>query len=289
MPQTIIVGVDNIDRNHDFLPDSTKEAPTGGGADNFMRFFSSELMPFIDRKFKTEPYKVLVGHSYGGLFAVHVLLNEPDLFDAYIAIDPSIWYDKMKILQSAENEFPKSKNWNRLIFITGREGEGMKEMGIVPLETLLKKAAPKDLSWKIAAYPNEDHGSVTFKSAYDGLRYIFDAGANLSIFPQKGIIPPGRPVYVFLGNINPSLRYTTDGTDPTASSPAVTEKIKITGPCTLKIKSVDKKYKAPPMATYVFTKGDYLTGIKTSEYLKPGLEYSYYEVGVGFTSRLFKA
>jgi predicted alpha/beta superfamily hydrolase len=128
MPRAIVVGVFNIDRNHDFLPDSSQAAPTGGGADNFIQFFKMELIPYINSNFKTEPFNVLIGHSYGGVFVMHALLNDPDLFDAYISIDPSFWYKNQMPIKSAQVEFLKNKNWNKPIFISGREGGGMKDM-----------------------------------------------------------------------------------------------------------------------------------------------------------------
>jgi predicted alpha/beta superfamily hydrolase len=142
MPRAILVGVYNIDRNHDFLPDSSKSAPTGGGAENFIRFFSQELIPYINNNYKTEPFKVIVGHSYGGVFAMYALLNDPELFDAYISIDPSFWYKNLLMVKNAAAELSKTKNWNRSIFISGREGTGMNEMGITPMEKLLKSSAP---------------------------------------------------------------------------------------------------------------------------------------------------
>jgi predicted alpha/beta superfamily hydrolase len=143
MPKAIIVGVFNVDRNHDFLPDSSKNAPTGGGADSFVKFFREELIPYIDKNFRTEPFKVLIGHSYGGVFTMHALLTDPDLFDAYIAIDPSFWYKNQMQVTSAQAEFTKTKNWNKSIFITGREGGGMKDMGITPMEKLKEFGAKR--------------------------------------------------------------------------------------------------------------------------------------------------
>jgi predicted alpha/beta superfamily hydrolase len=279
MPKAIIVGVMNVDRNHDFLADSTQGTPTGGGADCFMLFFKKELIPYIDKNFRTEPYKVLIGHSYGGLFAMHTLLNEPDLFDAYIAIDPSIWYKNLIFLKSAETEFLKAKNWNRSVFIAGREGGGMDEMGITPLEKLMNASAPKELNWKIAAYANEDHGSVTFKSAYDGLRYIFDSGGSLRVFPDAGTVPEGMSFDVYLWNINSDMRYTTDGTEPTPESPQCQSKIQLTGGCTLKIKNVTKKYKNYPTSTFYFRQDKFLQGLESVKNLKPGLKYEYFEGG----------
>lgn len=278
MPKAIIVGVINVDRNHDFLPDSSKNnAPTGGGADNFLKFFREELTPYIDKNYKTEKYKVLIGHSYGGVFTMHALLNDPDLFDSYIAIDPSFWYKNQMQVKSAQTEFLKTKNWNKSIYITGREGSGMKDMGIIPMEKLLKASAPKELNWKVVAYAAEDHGSVTFKSVYDGLRFIFDSGSNFNVYPEAGILPKGTSTYALIDNNNPNLRYTLDGSEPNINSPVCKDKILINKPCTLKVKIVTKKYKSGSSVTRIFTEGDYLNGTESVENLKQGLKYSYYE------------
>jgi len=277
MPKAIIVGVFNIDRNHDFLPDSSQSASTGGGADNFVLFFKNELIPYINKSFKTEPYRVLIGHSYGGVFAMHALLNEPDLFDSYIAIDPSFWYKNQMQVKIAQNEFPKAKNWNKTIFITGRDGGGMKGMGIDAMEKVLKSSAPKELNWKVVAYSNEDHGSVPFKSTYDGLRFIFDGGGNFEVYPLSGILPKGAKTIALIQNNNPNLHYTTDGTEPTINSPSCKDIIDITKACTLKVKSVAKTFKNTPTITRIFTEGDYMNGEQTPENLKQGLKYTYYE------------
>jgi predicted alpha/beta superfamily hydrolase len=277
MPKAIIVGVFNVDRNHDFLPDSSREASTGGGADNFVLFFKKELIPYINSKFKTESFNVLIGHSYGGVFVMHALLNDPDLFDAYISIDPSFWYKNQMQVKRAQNEFLKGKNWNKPIYISGREGDGMKGMGITAMEKVLKSGAPSALKWKVVAYPDEDHGSVPFKSVYDGLRYIFDTGGNFTVFPNAATLPAGTTTFAIIQNINPGLRYTTDGTEPTINSPVCKEKIEIKKPCTLKVKSVSSNYKNLPSVARVFSAGEYMNGLQAVENLKPGLKYLYYE------------
>jgi predicted alpha/beta superfamily hydrolase len=277
MPKTIVIGVINIDRNHDFLPDSSQSTPTGGGADDFIQFFKNELIPYIDKNYKTDPYKVLVGHSFGGVFSTYAFLKEPDLFDAYISIDPSLWYKNQMLLKIAQSEFSKAKNWNKIIYITGREGEGMKGMAITPMEKYLESSAPKGLTWTVVAYPGEDHGSVPFKSSYDGLRFIFDAGSSFTIYPHTGILPKGTSTYAFIVNRNPNLRYTTDGSEPSLSSPLCDDLIKITKACTLKVKSVTTKYNKLPAVTRIFTEGEFMSGLQSAENLKPGLKYSYYE------------
>jgi len=277
MPKAIIVGVFNIDRNHDFLPDSSRSALTGGGADAFAKFFREELIPYIDKGYKTEGYNVLVGHSYGGVFAMNCLINDPELFNAYIAIDPSFWYKNRMMIKKTHDEFLASKNWGRVLFISGREGNGMKDMGVDAMDSLLKASAPAGLSWKVVAYADEDHGSVPFKSVYDGFRFIFDSGGNFDVYPSSGVIPRGASAFAFVINNSPALHYTLDGTEPTATSPLCHDTITINRPCTLKVKSMRGNYSKGAVITRIFSEGAYMQGLKTVKNIKPGLKYSYYE------------
>ncbi len=274
MPKAIIIGVSNVDRNYDFLPNSSQN---GGGADNFIRFFRKELIPFIDKKYKTKPFRILVGYSLGGVFVMHTLLTDPDLFDAYLAIDPSLSYKNGMMIENAQTELLKAKNWNKYIFISGREGVGMRDMGISSIDSLLRKSAPQALNWKVVPYINENHGSIPFKSVYDGFRFIFDVGVDFKVFPQGGIIPEGSSTYALIINNNRNLRYTTDGTEPTINSSLCTETIKIENPCILKVKSVLKTHNNTNTVTRIFNKGDFMSAPKSNAKFKSGLKYSYFE------------
>ena len=95
-PDIIVVGIPNTDRSIDLTPTHVVDAPddsTSGGGENFISFIEKELMPFIDNKYPTEPYKILAGHSSGGLEVMQAFAHHTNLFNSYIAIDPSIWWD----------------------------------------------------------------------------------------------------------------------------------------------------------------------------------------------------
>ena len=89
MPQMIVVAIPNTQRTRDLTPatsDTSSRLQNAGGADNFLKFIRRELMPHVESNYRTQPYKLLVGHSFGGLFAVNTLLTHPESFDAYVAI-----------------------------------------------------------------------------------------------------------------------------------------------------------------------------------------------------------
>jgi predicted alpha/beta superfamily hydrolase len=114
----------NQSRNTDFLPKAIdketikKYDKFSGGADKFLSFVKSEVVPFIDKKYKTLPLRVAVGHSNGGTFISYSLLNEPDLFDAYIAISPNYGYDKGQMAKRFEELNPENIQKEKFVFIS---------------------------------------------------------------------------------------------------------------------------------------------------------------------------
>lgn len=180
IPQLIIIGIVNNDRIKDFTPihslifnDKTDNslASTGGGG-NFLNFVKDELIPYVDKNYRTQPYRILSGHSLGGLFAIYCKEEEPDLFQSEIVISPAIYGGNTEIL----NRFPDFlKNHPRLSgFMSvslGDEPGG--KLTIDSLTSQLKRFAPKSFKWQYNSYTNEDHFSVGYISMYNGLRFIY--------------------------------------------------------------------------------------------------------------------
>lgn len=182
MPPVIVVGIANTDRIRDLTPshadhkraDGTIETlPTSGGADKFLDFIQTELVPEIDKRFPTEPYRVFTGHSLGGLFAIHALISRPELFNAYIAVSPSLWWDDARTLHQAEQFFVRQKEFKKTLFFSlGNEGVDMSSP-FVELQKALSGNLPKGFVVQSARYPDETHGSTEFLAHYAGLRAIF--------------------------------------------------------------------------------------------------------------------
>src|ERR1044072_6864887 len=101
LPDLIVVGVTNTDRTRDLTPvKSTNKNPAGelqfptsGGADNFLKFFETELVPEIEKQYRVQPYRIFAGHSLGGLFAIHAMMTKPGLFNSYVAVSPSLQWE----------------------------------------------------------------------------------------------------------------------------------------------------------------------------------------------------
>ncbi|NIR50203.1 hypothetical protein GWO43_17000 [candidate division KSB1 bacterium] len=177
VPQMIVVGLPNTDRTRDLTPprfqDTTSTFPTAGGANNFLKFISDELIPFVEQNYRTHPYRVLVGHSFGGLFAVNALLTKPDVFDAYISISPTLWWDNQRLLGDTEDLLKSHSDFDKFLFCSlGNEGDRMQ----VPAEEfvrILQKHAPESFRWDFRFMENEDHGSTPHRTIYDGLEALY--------------------------------------------------------------------------------------------------------------------
>src|SRR5687767_4566943 len=102
MPEMIVVGIRHDDRIHELTPTRVAQAtvdgeltrfPTSGGAARLRAFLETELIPWIEQHYRTEPYRILAGYSYGGMFALDTLFTNPKLFNSVIAISPIVWWD----------------------------------------------------------------------------------------------------------------------------------------------------------------------------------------------------
>ncbi|MBK9356784.1 MAG: alpha/beta hydrolase [Bacteroidales bacterium] len=170
MPRMIIVGIVSNDREKDYLPSPSEEQPTGGGADKFLQFISSELVALIDSTYPSNSERCIIGHSAGGLFAIYALENEPELFNSFICIDPSLWYDDQSFVKKIPDFLKNNKDIKKSIFISL---SNEKEMGVFSFVEMLEKYAPDGLKWDYVHYKSETHNSLGFKSICAGFEMIY--------------------------------------------------------------------------------------------------------------------
>lgn len=173
MPQTIVVGIhtggDN--RSRDLLPTQDKQSKSGGGADVFYKFIKEELIPFVDKNYRTYNYKVLGGVSFGGVFVMYAFITDPQLFNSYLVQSPSMWWDNKILLNKTESFLSKNPKLDNNLYLA-MANEGI-QMGVDSLSELLKKYAPKELKWKYDKYPEEVHETVNYKGTWNGLKFVF--------------------------------------------------------------------------------------------------------------------
>jgi predicted alpha/beta superfamily hydrolase len=172
MPDMIIVGIQNTNRGRDLTPTKTERAGSGGG-DKFLDFLEKEVIPLVEKNYRTQPFRVFAGHSLGGLTAVYAFVSRPELFNAYIAASPVLHWDNDFVIKRAEEVFRQNKDWKKTMFI-GLGNEPDYVQGFHSFQSLLKKTKPKNFEYEFREFPEENHGSVVLPAYYAGFRKIFE-------------------------------------------------------------------------------------------------------------------
>jgi predicted alpha/beta superfamily hydrolase len=197
IPAMIVVGINNTDRRRDMTPSKpstgfggTPFEGSAGGADKFLSFIADELLPTIDRNYRTRPYRVLIGHSLGGLFAVYALINRPEVFKGYLVISPSLWWDDQALVKAAQPFFAAHKDLRADLYMSmANEGEEMLG-GAWKLSAVLEESKLPLLRWQFKRSPEEEHGTIPYISTYEGLQAIF-AGYRIAdpvaLFEEGGL------------------------------------------------------------------------------------------------------
>lgn len=190
LPYMIIVGITNTVRDRDLTPTFVKGHNVSGGGENFMSFIEKELIPYVDAHYPAAPYRVFSGHSLGGLTVMNAFFNHTELFNAYIAIDPSIWWDNQQWIKKQEPKLPKLDLKNKSLFVAiannipagldtntvqnDKSGMSLVTQAVLPFVHFLRENKPQGLRWTSKFYPNERHGTVELAAEYDALHYLFD-------------------------------------------------------------------------------------------------------------------
>ncbi len=198
IPEMIVVGITNTDRTRDLSPTRVEQLPgnpnvrfpTSGGADKFLKFIETELIPHVESKYRTQPYRALAGHSLGGLFAVHTMTTRPELFNSYIAVSPALHWDNHVVVDRAKEFFKGAKAKNKTLFVTLGNEPGDIGDAYNLFTDVLKKQQAAGFSWEAVKMDDEDHGSVVLRSHYAGLRKAFD-GWQYPRDPNTGAVAGG--------------------------------------------------------------------------------------------------
>lgn len=199
MPEMIVVAIVSKDRVSDLTPTHSilwsdgEQDPSyfkySGGGEKFTSFIEKELIPHIDSIYSTEPYRMFVGHSLGGLLVINTFINHPAIFNSYVAIDPSIWWDKQLLIKKSEITL-KNKNYTgkSLFFASANTmNKGMDTIRVMSdtananvhvrdnlkYRAILSANKNNSLTWNWKYYSEDDHPSIPLIADYDALRFFF--------------------------------------------------------------------------------------------------------------------
>ncbi len=173
----ILVGIENTQRRRDLTgptqnPDDRKIAPHVGASEAFRGFIRTELMPAINNRYRTTKETAIVGESLAGLFVVETFFLEPELFDTYIAFDPSLWWNKAELLNRGAERLKNSDPRPRTLYLASSGEEELARL-TNQLAEVLRTNAPPNLKWQYEPMPLEGHGTIYHPAALLALRRLF--------------------------------------------------------------------------------------------------------------------
>jgi len=172
----LLVGIENTERRRDMTgptsdPDDRRIAPRVGGSAAFRHFLRDELMPQVRRRYATTPETAIMGESLAGLFVVETLLREPALFDTYIALDPSLWWNRGGLVDEAEALLALHAPHGKTVFVATSAERGIAVPSARFMEALTAHAP--GVRRRYAALPNESHQTLYHPAALLALRSLF--------------------------------------------------------------------------------------------------------------------
>jgi len=190
VPKSIVVGIASVDRKRDFtfpttVQEQKKTFPTAGHSDKFISFIEKELQPFIESKYKTNNDKTIIGQSLGGLFATEVLLKKPTLFNRYIIISPSLWWDNGSLLNQNSIILTENLKQQTDIYIgVGKEGLTPTEIPRVMevdanlLADKIKGTKSKKVKVFFDYLPQENHATIMHQAVSNSFRLLYPVTIN---------------------------------------------------------------------------------------------------------------
>lgn len=184
VPECILVGIQSTDRYFDFSPKTAEgwQLPgfikNVGGSEIFRKYIANEVFSFIDKKYRTAPFRVLIGHSMGGLFALETMINENKLFNAYVTLDPSTFWNNGEIVNQFKAKLEKipASNSCRFFIADGLVPLSM-EVKLEPhhdrFEQFLKNTRLDNIHFEWLGLRGESHNEMPYQGTYSGLKSVF--------------------------------------------------------------------------------------------------------------------
>ncbi|KPH63087.1 alpha/beta hydrolase-fold protein [Pseudoalteromonas porphyrae] len=229
-PEVIIVAIENTNRLRDMYPTVNKEPQgpvgEGGGAAKFLAFFEQELIPLVNKNYRTHNYKVISGASAGGVFALYALQANPELFQAHIAYSPAVWWNYGAMVKSTKSFITKNKELNSYVYINIGEEAGIMRERYDELQQSLQSPKVRGLRFFNDAFDGISHGLTTAAGVFNAYYNLFlpkqmpisaltDDVASIDAYYQslsqqwgEQIAPPDRAVRSLGYNLTGSKQFT---------------------------------------------------------------------------------
>lgn len=173
LPKMIVAGIVNTDRGRDLTISNTDEIPNSGKSATFLEFIEKELIGALESNYKVSNYRVLLGHSAGGLFATYSMIQRLNLFDAYVSVTPTIRWDDFRIMDLLTVDYLKALKDKSPKYVLGIGNEdGLEKEGVFRLK--VKMDSLKLADYRFEVYPNDSHVMVPWKAYFDGLKHVFE-------------------------------------------------------------------------------------------------------------------
>jgi predicted alpha/beta superfamily hydrolase len=187
VPKSIVVGIATVDRRRDFTYPTTIEKdkikyPTTGKSERFISFLEDELQPFIEKNYKTNTTKTIIGQSLGGLLATEILLTKASLFNKYIIVSPSLWWDNGSLLKMSSKILSADFDQKIDVYIgVGKEGlvpgdnPRVMEVDANLLAEKIRSTKSKSVKVFFDYLPEENHATILHQAVFNALRYFTPA------------------------------------------------------------------------------------------------------------------
>ncbi|MCP3099886.1 alpha/beta hydrolase [Myxococcus sp. K15C18031901] len=171
----IVIGIENTERRRDMTGPTTvdgdrKIAPRVGGSAAFRAFLRDELMPQVRRRYRVSGETAIIGESLAGLFIVETFFLEPKLFDTYLALSPSLWWNGGELVTKAAERLATHKTLTKGLYVSSADEKEDIVPGVARLDEILRAGAPSGLKWEVEPRPDLRHDNIYRESSPTVLR-----------------------------------------------------------------------------------------------------------------------
>lgn len=182
MPEMIVVGISSKNRIRDYTPTKIETRKSSGGGEKFLDFIEQELIPYINKKYSTESFRIFSGHSLGGLLVLHTLHSRPNLFQAHFAYSPSLYWNDKATVKKTIDFLTKTKQFSNYLYMNiGNEGLiSQNPTGLAmrsafqELEAKLKFNKPNKFLFRSDHFDREKHGTTPVVGQFNAFRDLYE-------------------------------------------------------------------------------------------------------------------